>query len=203
MEEISNMAGIYKIENLVNGKTYVGSTRNKICYRWYHHKKTLRKNIHRNIRLQRAWNKYGESNFKFERLEEISNPNRELLCQREHYFRTKLNSEYNISPTDIPGTLTNEQRKKLSNSLKERYKGGFSEEHKKKLSVSHKGILSGENNPSFKGCYKFSHPINGVVIYPQYKLCSLFNLDKRMISSICNKKRNKHKNWTCIGKEKT
>lgn len=195
------MAGIYKIQNLVNGKTYVGSTRNKICYRWYCHKKTLRKNTHRNIRLQRAWNKYGESNFKFEILEEITNLNRNVLCRREHHFRTLLNAEYNISPTDIPGTLTDEQRVKLSQSLKKRYKNGFSKEHKEKLSTSHKGILSGKNNPSFKGNFKFSHPKHGTVICAQYELCSVFNLDKRLINAICNRKRNKHKDWICIGKE--
>lgn len=55
-------AVIYKIENLVNKKCYVGST---ISFdeRKKYHLWQLKKGSHHSIILQRAWNKYGENNF--------------------------------------------------------------------------------------------------------------------------------------------
>jgi len=215
------MAWIYKILNKINGKTYVGCTINKPAYRWHCHKKTLRKNIHRNIRLQRAWNKYGEINFEFIVLEEVSSLDRTIICEKEHYFRTILNSEYNISPTDIPGTLTEEQKNKLSKSLKKRYKNGFSDEHRKNISISHKGILlgthpsdevkkkisenrkgkcMGESHPVYKGKYIFSHPIHGEEIIHQWGIIKKYGLPPGSISKICSGKRHSIYGWICKGK---
>lgn len=51
-------AGIYMIVNKVNGKRYVGSSRN--CHRRKsEHLSRLRRNAHINSKLQAAWNKYG------------------------------------------------------------------------------------------------------------------------------------------------
>ena len=56
---------VYKITNIINNKFYIGSTKYFIT-RKTHHIYTLNKKIHRNIYLQRSWDKYGEINFKFE-----------------------------------------------------------------------------------------------------------------------------------------
>ena len=61
-------SGIYKIINKINGKYYVGSSRN-IKIRWNNHIKNLNKNIHHNSHLQYAWNKYGSENFVFKIVE--------------------------------------------------------------------------------------------------------------------------------------
>ena len=55
--------GIYLIINLVNNKYYVGSS-NDCNKRFIQHKSELNRNIHGNRHLQKAWNKYGEHNFK-------------------------------------------------------------------------------------------------------------------------------------------
>ena len=64
--------GIYKITCKVNNKIYIGST--EVCFkqRFKKHKQRLRNNYHENDYLQKSWNKYGEDNFVFEILEEIS-----------------------------------------------------------------------------------------------------------------------------------
>lgn len=62
------ICGIYKIENIVNGKVYIGQSVN-IYNRWQNHKTKLKLNKHYNTYLQNAWNKYGENNFNFEIVE--------------------------------------------------------------------------------------------------------------------------------------
>lgn len=80
--------GIYRIVNKVNNKIYVGSSTN-IYERWKVHKNDLKENRHQNSHLQRAWNKYGEKNFKFEILEEIKADRNKIwaaLIIRERYY---------------------------------------------------------------------------------------------------------------------
>jgi len=62
---------IYKITCLKNNKFYIGSTID-INIRLNGHTRLLRKNKHFNPYLQRAWNKYGEQNFKYEIIEIVN-----------------------------------------------------------------------------------------------------------------------------------
>jgi len=119
------MGGIYKITNIINNKIYVGSTVSKFNRRWNCHKSTLRRNIHKNKYLQRAWNKYGESNFIFEIVEDIQIPTRVILIEREIFYKNKLGAEYNIAPIDRPLGIINVGRK-------------HTEETKKRMKESHK-----------------------------------------------------------------
>lgn len=60
--------GIYCIENMITHTKYIGQSRD-IRRRWTGHKIQLRKGQHKNLHLQRSWNKYGEENFSFDILE--------------------------------------------------------------------------------------------------------------------------------------
>ena len=64
LEKRGEMIGIYKIENKVNGKVYVGQSID-IERRWYSHKTQLNGNRHGNVHLQNAWNKNGNNSFEF------------------------------------------------------------------------------------------------------------------------------------------
>ena len=75
--------GIYQIINLIDNKIYIGSAVN-ISLRWAEHRSTLLNNNHINIYLQRAVNKYGLKNFKFEVIEFISK--KEDLIKQEQYY---------------------------------------------------------------------------------------------------------------------
>lgn len=88
--------GVYIIKNLINGKSYIGSSQN-IKNRWAQHKSSLRHNKSTNIILQQAWNKYGEENFTFELVEDIKNI--DIIFEKEQNWIDKYKPEYNISPT--------------------------------------------------------------------------------------------------------
>jgi group I intron endonuclease len=74
-------SGIYKIICRSNGKSYIGSAIN-FTKRWWAHKHDLNAKQHVNIHLQRAWNKYGASNFEFSVIETIDDPNCLLIAEQ-------------------------------------------------------------------------------------------------------------------------
>jgi hypothetical protein len=86
------MIGIYKIENIKNNHCYIGSSV-KIEDRWRRHKKDLRKGNHHSIILQRAWDKYGEDEFKLIILEECK---KEEMKDRENHYLFTFLPVYNI-----------------------------------------------------------------------------------------------------------
>lgn len=61
-------SGIYKIENTVNGKFYIGSSYN-LHKRYRQHLLALRNGRHINSKLQSSWSKHGESSFIFSVIE--------------------------------------------------------------------------------------------------------------------------------------
>jgi group I intron endonuclease len=98
---ITRRSSIYKIRHIQSGKVYIGSAVNTYN-RWMVHLNHLRKNKHHSIHLQRAWNRYGEQNFKFEIIEKVKDKNN--LIKREQYWMDHFDSYnpkygYNISPT--------------------------------------------------------------------------------------------------------
>lgn len=106
------MCGIYKIENIIDGKIYIGSSKN-IELRWHQHKYCLYKNKHHSILLQRAWNKYGKENFEFSVVEECSEE--DLLIREQYYLDLyksyDRNIGYNISITANGGTVQEQYKK--------------------------------------------------------------------------------------------
>ena len=65
---------VYRIMNNLNGKIYIGSSRN-IQHRFTEHKNQLNDGWHHSEDLQRDWNLYGENNFSFDILVETDEAN--------------------------------------------------------------------------------------------------------------------------------
>jgi group I intron endonuclease len=87
------VAGVYQITNTQNGKVYIGSS-NKISRRFREHVDQLNANRHINVKLQRAWNKYGSQVFRFDVVEVVESANE--LVAREQVWLDKLRPFYNI-----------------------------------------------------------------------------------------------------------
>jgi len=68
---VAEQCGIYKITCKNNSKFYIGSSIN-INRRLRDHIRLLKRNKHKNKRLQDSWDKYGEENFKYEIVETIN-----------------------------------------------------------------------------------------------------------------------------------
>jgi group I intron endonuclease len=122
-------SGIYKIVNKLNGRYYVGSSKDILTPnkgRWYEHKRSLSANKHKNSHLQRAWNKYGEKNFKFVIVEKCV-PDVKTLLEREQVYlnlaKIKKRECYNMSFIAGAVDFTPEIRRKMSNARMGRYIG--------------------------------------------------------------------------------
>lgn len=149
---MSMISGIYKIVNKVNGKYYIGSSKNIINYRWNQHKNLLLKNKHYNDYLQFAWNKYGKDNFDFIIVEKV--PKLDLLIVEQKYLDIAQNEKekcYNLIYTAGGGKVSEYSIQKIRNKLVGKNNPGFgkhphnfgkhlSEETKRKISLSHIGI---------------------------------------------------------------
>lgn len=91
--------GVYKITNIENGKIYIGSS-NNILQRWKNHIRELEHNSHKNMFLQSDWNKYKETSFIFEILQECNEEERYDVEQKylDELFPFYRNGKgYNIS----------------------------------------------------------------------------------------------------------
>lgn len=151
----SGTSGIYRIRNLVNHCRYIGSSCN-VRERLHDHRNRLRRGIHNNKHLQRAFNKYGENRFEFLLIEECEESK---LLEREQsylppektYRALKLRGFYNAVP--IAGRVTGIQFsvgeiKRRSDRMKgnQNLKGYVpSEETRRKLS------MAGKKSPGLKG----------------------------------------------------
>ena len=113
--------GVYCIENSINHKRYIGSSKN-IYSRLHAHRAKLVKNKHENIILQNSVNKRGIDIYECYLIEIVEDEN--LLTEREQYWLNKLIPEYNLTKEVIRNVLSTQSRIQISNTLKEGYASG-------------------------------------------------------------------------------
>src|SRR3990172_11320035 len=128
---------IYRIYNVKNNKSYIGLSRN-VNKRLIKHFSYLRHNTHTNTHLQSSFNKYGETSFKHEILQECIDQN-ELSEQEKYYIDLYKSNDskygYNLtSGGEVNFNVSDETRLKLSLANKDKI---LSDDHKQKIKQSH------------------------------------------------------------------
>ena len=144
LKENSNFPGIYVIKNSINGKIYVGKSKN--CYKRLHQHMTDIKidnrNYNENPHLLNAVKKYGEDNFEYYLVEkfDIKDSNLEqLLAEKELYWIKELdslnpNKGYNLR-WDTKGKCfcSEETKEKIGIRAKKDWENGCHKDHSDKL----------------------------------------------------------------------
>jgi group I intron endonuclease len=146
------MAVIYQITNMENGKYYIGSAES-FEQRVWQHKNYLKRGVHKNPRLQAAWNKYGADVFVFEILEVV--PEGSTAFEIENIYLHKcvgLPNCYNVNTdaigmrTGIPHTeaskaqLSANRKGKHAGAEHYRYGKEVSPEVREKIGAAQRGI---------------------------------------------------------------
>lgn len=154
----NKISGIYQIINVVNNKKYIGSSKD-LYNRYKSHLKTLIKNMHFNIHLQNAYNKYN-CLFVFEVIRSCKIEN--LLKIEQFYIDLHKDNLYNFS-LFVNGFKNCKHNKEQKEKWKDKRKGSqlgilnnfygkhHKEETKKKLkqTIKENGGHSGEKNGNF------------------------------------------------------
>lgn len=194
-------SGIYIIE-FIGGSFYIGSATN-IKRRILNHLSRLRRGVSNCVALQRAFTKYGETNFTYRVLEYCSI---ESLRSREMYYIINMGAldvGYNIAKdTSIPmlGRKHTQHTKHIMSAKSKGNRGRsghkLSTEHKEKIRVALQGKLVGipinvgESNAAAKlstEAVKRVRELKGVI--SQRDIGKLFNISQQQVSKIHTNKR--------------
>jgi group I intron endonuclease len=174
------LMGVYTILNSINGKLYIGSSKD-IHRRWEAHRSHLKYGRHPNKHLQNAYNQYGKEAFTYTVLEEITN-DEELIVREQHWIDTldSCSEEYGYNLTiDIKrrshNTVTRAKmrdiRKGRSHSAETRLRIGAAQ---KGRSISHEQrdllrLLSTGRTPSIETRSKISLALRKRTLSPEHR----------------------------------
>lgn len=172
MDNLKIYGLIYKITNLINGKTYIGQTTKSIEKRWNIHLYNAKRG--QKSYLYDAIRKYGENNFipeiicKCYSKEDMNNKEKHYIIECKSFWHK---NGYNLSsggegsseirqPSDankrrsdklkgIPKSLETRRKMRENHALKGKH---HSEEARRKMRENH-ADFSGKNNPMFGHIY--------------------------------------------------
>jgi group I intron endonuclease len=125
------VCGIYKIVNKVNGRYYVGSSKDILGARWHQHQRELNHRTHHNSHLTYAWHLYGKNNFEIVVIEEVEESRLHDVEQRYLDECSKCpEMAYNLNYASDGGRPSPESIEKIRQKLRGRV---FSEDHRRKI----------------------------------------------------------------------
>jgi group I intron endonuclease len=197
---------IYKIENLVTSKAYVGFTSNRPDVRWKRHIYVSKNpKTKQQSHIHRALNKYGVDQFAFTILYQSKDGEHTLNVMEPHFIQEydTINNGYNVT-TGGEGTLgyshTDESKAVMSKRATGRK---HTEEIRAEMSATRKGRgVSSEARTKMSD----SRSRDWIVVHPdgteeQIKnmkdFCKRHNLVSCHMSSVAKGKLKAHKGFTC------
>jgi group I intron endonuclease len=166
MEQTRRMI-VYKAENLINGKVYIGKTKANLEDRAYGHFNSAKKGIR--TAFHSAIRKYGEENFTFSELGECPTTNDDLNLMERHFIKlhnSRCPNGYNMTDggDGNDGTLKPNLGLKMPEETKAKIREKrklqvFSEESRLKQGESLKAAYAeGRRKKWNKGLTKLDHP---------------------------------------------
>ena len=157
---------IYKIENKLNGKVYIGQTIGTLQHRIGQHKS----NAKRSSVISAAIRKYGWENFEAKIIDEAKSV--EELNQKEVYWISYYKS---VAPNGY--------------NLEAGGKNAINEENTRlKISEANKGRFLGEKSPRSKKVYQFSLDGHFIAEYASAREASrIHKISSSQIASVCRK----------------
>jgi len=191
---------IYKVENKINNKIYIGQTKQNLRARRYRHE-----NDKRNMAISNAIKKYGRKNFEWSVLEHCGS--REELNEREIFYIKEYNSflnGYNNTHGGLYADHSAATKYKISQSHLGKKRKPFSKETRQAMSKGHLGNII-PNNVRKKMSKNRSY--SWLLIFPDgsrkiiknlYKYCNENNLTHSAMNAVAKGKRKHHKNYRCI-----
>ena len=160
LEEDEKTYYIYKITNIVNGKIYVGKSKNPIDKRLVNHFWTSEHRQDSGVAIHNAIRKYGKENFKIEEIDRCNTIDE--LNKKEIYWIEKLHARdkdigYNIAkggeggiggPMFAGHTHSEETRRMMSQNRQGEKNSNYGNRWKRTSSMKYPDI-HGENNPMY------------------------------------------------------
>jgi group I intron endonuclease len=162
----NKIAGIYLIE--IEGHRYIGQSAD-MRVRWQDHLSDLKKQRHKNIILQRLFNKYGQDYLRFKVLKKLSssflttlNPKqiRKILSILEQTYFNIYNPDINLCPTPeskLGWKATKEQREGMSMANSKTYQ--FLDEENNLVEIKNLSKYARENGVSQPNLWMLSQGV--------------------------------------------
>lgn len=179
-------AGVYMIRNILNGKSYIGSS-DSLKRRLTNHLSHLKCNRHANHHLQSAYNKYGQKSFVFCILEQCEPILETVLMLEQKYL--DLKPEYNnaqIAGSNLGYTHSQETRNKMSQSRTGKPKPLVYEKNYKSPDYSIKNI-NYRNPKNFKPVVQYDLNGNFIAEYDSIMgAARSIHRDRSGIKDVCN-----------------
>ena len=178
------MVEIYKVTNMVNGKVYIGQTKQGVGKRWSQH--CCAKGC---PKLSRAIQKHGKKSFTVVRIDTAQSKeeaNQKEMLWIERYNSTNSEYGYNLSIGGSFGNFNEETRKRMSESHKGEKNNFYGKHHsaqaREKMACAKKGVYADEKHPRAK---KVVCVETGEVFNTIKEAAKKHKLSPQKISSVC------------------
>lgn len=184
-EKTGKVCTIYLITNCITGEPYVGQTWSSIDARLYGHKKDADRGETR--KLMNAIREYGIDHFSIEKIDETYSQGKADYWEDFYILAgDTINNGYNMRRGGSSGKLTEEQKQRISQSLRGQKQSKETREKRSKTMIEN-GLLRGINCPTAKLNEEQVRQIKTMLIankLTQKEIANIYGIDRGCVSNI-------------------